>query len=462
MKTIPRVVFTIIAFIFPLTLFMACEPVQPVDEQIPTETSPYTEATVVEIIDAGCILVNTGSNQEVVRYIGVEIPDSADNGFLQEAAAANRELVEGKLVKLESDEQDKDTNGRLLRYVYAGETMINLHLLELGYMQTDVSRPNVKYERLFYEAEKQAKTAGNGIWAVKLAPEEKGFREVGEKKEKSDYNNISPKDKPYHPDREWEEEEPAVNRTTHGIIARDEIWRDEIHITGDIVVMGCATLTIEPGTRVLIAANRDEDNQNTGSIEMRQGIKQEDNHEGGIHYHEPYLDEGNHISIRVDGTFNAVGTEDNMIVITSDSDSPTMYDWNYLNFNEGTLSYCIVEYYRFITPGEKSVVSHNILRHIGAAGIGCGKGSPIIEYNEISDAGHEAVDMHGGSPTIRYNHLGPVPGNVGIIIDGGSPAITGNTIEGCSFGILFISDGSTPIIEDNTFRNNECDIQPWI
>ena len=132
---------------------------------------------------------------------------------------------------------------------------------------------------------------------------------------------------------------PIVNRTTHGQIQWDETWQGEIHITGDIIVEEGFTLTIESGTRVMITANQDVENLFDWPFDMQQGIRQEhpdeDPYYQGVHFGEPFRDEGNHISIAVHGTLHAVGTPEQMITITSDSPAPGIYDWNHFQFNRG-------------------------------------------------------------------------------------------------------------------------------
>ena len=128
------------------------------------------------------------------------------------------------------------------------------------------------------------------------------------------------------------------------------------------------TLTIETGTRVLVAANSDVENLDTDPFNMQIGIRPEQPGETnfqGVQPGEPFRDEGNHISIRILGTLRAIGTPEQMITITSDSPNPGIYDWNHFQFNSGTLSFCTVEYYRCLGPGEGTEVSHNILRHAG-------------------------------------------------------------------------------------------------
>ncbi len=258
------------------------------------------------------------------------------------------------------------------------------------------------------------------------------------------------------------------NTIRKGTVFEDEIWSGEIHIIGDIIVKNGVTLTIEPGTRVLIAANQDAENLFNDPFEMKQGIRQEhpgeDPYYRGVHFGEPFRDEGNHISIHIRGTLHAVGTPGQMITITSDSPTPGIYDWNFFNFDKGVLSYCIMEYYRGFSPGNDTVVSHNILRHVGECAVGFFAGqSALVEYNSISYAGHELIGIEDTSPTIRNNDLGPNPKLSGIVIDGGSPLITGNTIKDCGAGLSLLVPPKDPnlkddILKNNTFLNNEHDV----
>jgi hypothetical protein len=250
---------------------------------------------------------------------------------------------------------------------------------------------------------------------------------------------------------------PAVNRTTHGRILRDEIWSGEIRIIGDIAVDEGVTLTIEPGTVVRIAANQDAENLYDEPFDMKIGIQKETRNINGVHYGEPYRDEGHHISIRIAGTLLAVGTPERMITITSDSPAPGIYDWGHFEFAHGSLAFCRVEYYRVLGPGNGTEVSHNILQHIGECGV-CANSTAVVEDNQISYAGHELVDMHQSAPVIRNNRLGPNPDHAGIVVDGGSPQILNNTIFGCGVGIDFISPPDNPKMEGNVFSGNGQDI----
>jgi hypothetical protein len=246
-----------------------------------------------------------------------------------------------------------------------------------------------------------------------------------------------------------------------GVLNKDEVWSGTIHVTGDINVISDVTLTILPGTTVLISANNDINNlfghwecDGIENYDLLIGIKEEDNFNCGVHKGEPYRDEANHISIMINGTLKAIGTEEDRIVFKSDSPHSTIYDWNHFDIHNGILSYADVENYRVLETKGDVEISHNNLKNMGECGVCANSDKAKILFNKISYAGHELIDMHDSSPFIHSNHLGPNPNRAGIIIDGGSPQITANKIEGCGGGINFISLPDQPIIEDNVFLNN--------
>jgi hypothetical protein len=247
-----------------------------------------------------------------------------------------------------------------------------------------------------------------------------------------------------------------ISRTIHGIIRQDETWRGQIHVVGDIIVERGYTLTIEPGTKITIAAKSDSNNLNTDEFNLKQGIREPlpgiNPDYQGVHPGEPFRDEANHISIHILGTLHAVGTPDQRIIITSDSPDPEVWDWNAFTFNDGILSFCTLEYYRTLHT-RHGIISNNVLRHVGECAVCIGpfdSGKVTVENNMISFAEHELIDIQGGNHIIRNNYLGPNPGilcHSGIVIVDGMPEICCNQIYGCKSGIVLI--GGTPQIIDN-------------
>ena len=124
------------------------------------------EYMVARVIDGDTIEIEGG---ERVRYIGMDTPETVDpkkpvQCFGKEASEENRSLVEGKTVRLEKDTSDRDQYGRLLRYVYVGDTFVNLQLVSLGFARADAFPPDTKYQNRITTAKDAARSAGLGLW----------------------------------------------------------------------------------------------------------------------------------------------------------------------------------------------------------------------------------------------------------------------------------------------------------
>ena len=141
-----------------------------------TNTAPsLVEAAVVKVIDGDTIEVQIEGRVHAVRYIGIDAPETVHSyrpaeTFGAEAAAKNEELVGGRAVLLEKDVSETDRYGRLLRYVWVGDTLINEALVRDGYAQSFTYPPDVKYQDRLDQAEKEARAAGRGLWRAKELP----------------------------------------------------------------------------------------------------------------------------------------------------------------------------------------------------------------------------------------------------------------------------------------------------
>ncbi len=124
---------------------------------------------VVRVIDGDTIEVETGDR---VRYIGMDAPETVDprkpvQCFGAEASKKNRELVEGKSVRLKRDISDRDAYGRLLRYAYLQEgQLVNLELVRQGYARALTFPPDVEYADEFVAAEESARRSKLGLWSA--------------------------------------------------------------------------------------------------------------------------------------------------------------------------------------------------------------------------------------------------------------------------------------------------------
>jgi endonuclease YncB( thermonuclease family) len=127
------------------------------------------QARVVRVIDGDTIDVEINDEEYRVRYIGIDTPelgrdDRAPECFAQAARDKNIELVANRSVWLESDVSDVDQYGRLLRYVYVGEVLVNAALVAEGYANTFTLPPDVARAGLFRDLERTAREAERGLW----------------------------------------------------------------------------------------------------------------------------------------------------------------------------------------------------------------------------------------------------------------------------------------------------------
>ncbi|MBM3148583.1 MAG: thermonuclease family protein [Chloroflexi bacterium] len=116
---------------------------------------------VVGVVDGDTIIVEGGL---VVRYIGIDAPEKNEALYLQ-AQKANEELVRGKRVRLEKDISDKDSHGRLLRYVYLDGIFVNAELVRAGLADAKAYLPDVKYQAYLEAVEKEARQTRRGLWS---------------------------------------------------------------------------------------------------------------------------------------------------------------------------------------------------------------------------------------------------------------------------------------------------------
>jgi micrococcal nuclease len=120
---------------------------------------------VLRVIDGDTIVVELGGRSERVRYIGIDTPEMNDKrdqvvARARAATEANRELVSGRTVRLEFDVQLRDKYGRLLAYVWVGDTLVNEVLVRQGYAELLTIPPNVKYADRLTAARRAAREGG--------------------------------------------------------------------------------------------------------------------------------------------------------------------------------------------------------------------------------------------------------------------------------------------------------------
>ena len=130
----------------------------------------YVTAEVEKVVDGDTIVVRLDGREETIRYIGIDTPEPYRDGdpacYSLEASLRNKELVQGKTVRLEADIEERDRYDRLLRYVYMDDVFVNEVLIQEGYAEDLPIKPNTKYASRFADLERQAREGERGVWGT--------------------------------------------------------------------------------------------------------------------------------------------------------------------------------------------------------------------------------------------------------------------------------------------------------
>ena len=128
-------------------------------------------ATVTRVVDGDTLVVDIAGQEERVRLIGVDTPETVHpkkpvEYFGKEASAFTKRIAEGETVRLESDPQNsnRDRYNRLLRYVYLPDgTCLNAEIIRQGYGFAYVKYPFSRMEE-YRLLERSAREGERGLW----------------------------------------------------------------------------------------------------------------------------------------------------------------------------------------------------------------------------------------------------------------------------------------------------------
>ena len=168
-KYLPHI-FTI-SFVFILTL-------------LASSLHAQEAVTVTRIVDGDTIKVFYLGNEENIRLIGIDTPESRVNKKTRKDAERNKQDVKtiiemgkkatgyvkglvmpGDLITIELDVQERDRYGRILGYVYLSNgKMLNEEIVKAGYAVIMTIPPNVKYKNRFSIAYQEAREDKRGLW----------------------------------------------------------------------------------------------------------------------------------------------------------------------------------------------------------------------------------------------------------------------------------------------------------
>lgn len=119
---------------------------------------------VIKVVDGDTLDIN---NSERIRLSGINTPETGEC-YYQEAKEKLAELVLNRDIFLEKDRSDTDKYGRVLRYVYINDILVNSLLVEKGYARV---YDKYSYDTKRYDELKAVETIAInnnlGVWSCK-------------------------------------------------------------------------------------------------------------------------------------------------------------------------------------------------------------------------------------------------------------------------------------------------------
>nr|WP_224749674.1 thermonuclease family protein [Polycladospora coralii] len=138
---------------------------------------------VIQIVDGDTIKVNINNQEESVRLLLVDTPETSHpklgkQPLGDEAKAFTTKMVENAdEIKLEFDQTKRDKYDRLLAYVYVDEKSLQEELLRHGLARVAyVYEPNTKYVDEYRTLEKEAQKKRIDIWQWENYVQRDGFK----------------------------------------------------------------------------------------------------------------------------------------------------------------------------------------------------------------------------------------------------------------------------------------------
>lgn len=149
----------------------------------PKESDDVQKTTVVKVIDGDTIVVDLDGNDQTVRLIGIDTPESVNpdqsknNVYGEYASDHTKSLIKsGDIVYLSKDQSDTDKYGRLLRYVWLEKVedmsdvtdfkmyCLNAIIVLDGYAIAKPYEPDVLHEVALDAAMQYSISHNEGLW----------------------------------------------------------------------------------------------------------------------------------------------------------------------------------------------------------------------------------------------------------------------------------------------------------
>ena len=140
------------------------------DKDIKLKAVNLVKVKVLRVVDGDTFKCMIDGKEQTVRLIGVDTPESVNpkeekntvEGKI--ASEYTKRYLENRDVELEYDIQKTDKYGRILAYVWNGDTLFNFKLIRDGIAKPMTIAPNVKYSEIIKNLEKKAVENNKGFF----------------------------------------------------------------------------------------------------------------------------------------------------------------------------------------------------------------------------------------------------------------------------------------------------------
>jgi micrococcal nuclease len=160
---------------FSVSPFLTCFCIEP-DQS----TSKILQVTVVKVSDGDTVQDETPEGTKLkIRLYGIDVPEIAHGKMPgqpmgKESLIVLKNKIPNKHVRV--DLIDVDRHRRIVAMLWMGNRNINLEMVKEGYAEAYREYLKDPFRQTFVEAEKEARTAKKGIWALAANERPSAFR----------------------------------------------------------------------------------------------------------------------------------------------------------------------------------------------------------------------------------------------------------------------------------------------
>ncbi len=171
----------LIIFLFFLTISASAQ-----EKEEIVDEAKFQNVLVTQAMEGDTLRLENG---ECIRLIGVDTPENQMGGKLvfdskvtliqidvlqtmaKEALRFTKQLVDGKMARIEFDEKKRDQYGMLLGYVFikekdkGKEIFVNAEIIKKGYSANVHTGPNNRYSQLLHDMYLEGDKNPPGIWS---------------------------------------------------------------------------------------------------------------------------------------------------------------------------------------------------------------------------------------------------------------------------------------------------------